>query len=136
MKGEHSTAKEESLSKSLYKIELLALKIIPMLIAGLYLANSVLSYFGVDIIIFSLFGGMSILPLVFLYITSYTFRFCAYHRMFLHYVLVCDVLNYVDYYYGIPLSDKHLFVLHMILAGLFLFIILFLRMKVCKHSRI
>ena len=125
-------AVEESLNKNLYKIELGLLKIIPMLLAGIYLANSILSYLGIDIILLSAFGGMSVLPLLFLYITSYCFRFCEYHRMFLHYILFNDIINYIDYLYSIPISDKHLFVLHIISAGVFLFIILYLKLKVCK----
>lgn len=125
-------AAEESLSKALYKIELGLLKMIPMVIAGLYLANSVLSYFGIDLLIFSILGGMSLLPLLFLYITSYCFRFCEYHRMFLHYIVLNDIINYIDYYYGIPVSDKSMFVFHIIMAGIFLFIILYLKFKICR----
>lgn len=122
---------EEGLNKDLYKIALGLLKIIPMLIAGMYLANSVLSYFGIDWTIFSILGGMSLLPLLFLYITSYCFKFCAWHRMFLHYIVVVDVINYIDYLWGIPITNKQLFIGHIILAGLFLYIILYL--KICKH---
>ena len=31
-------------------------------------------------------GGISVISLIFLYLTSYMFRFCKYHRMFLHYI--------------------------------------------------
>jgi hypothetical protein len=106
-----------------------------MVIAILYLLNTILSYIGIDTVILSLLGGMSILPLIFLYLTSYVFKFCAYHRMFLHYIVVCDIINYIDYYYGIPLSDRSLFALNIIIAGVFLFVILYLKFKVCKHLK-
>jgi len=120
-------------NKSLYKIELSLLRYIPGTIAFLYLMNSILSYLGIDILLLSILGGMSILPLLFLYITSYAFKFCVYHRMFLHYILICDGANYIDYYCNIPLSDRSLFIAHLTLAGIFLFIIVYLKFKVCKH---
>ena len=74
-------------SKNLYKVELYLLKIMPMVIALAYLVNTVSSYFGVDIPILASIAGMSLIPLIFMYISSYVFKFCEYHRMFLHYIL-------------------------------------------------
>lgn len=123
-------AAEENLrSKALYKIELYLIKIIPMLIAGIYLTNTVLSYFYIDLPILSLIGGMSLLPLLFLYISSYVFRFCEYHRMFLHYIVANDMLNYADYYGKIPCSNRTYFLIHIIIAGLALYIILYMKFK-------
>ena len=42
-------AVEENLNKSLYRIELYLIKIIPMLFAGLSLLNTTLSYFDIDV---------------------------------------------------------------------------------------
>ena len=120
---------EESLEKSVYKILLYLLKIIPMLLALTALLNTTFSYFGIDAPILSYIGGVSLLPLIFLYIASYAFRFCEYHRMFLHYVLVTWILNIVDYYYGIPVSDKHLFLLYLIVTCVFLFLILYMYVR-------
>jgi hypothetical protein len=117
-----------------YKYFLGFLKIIPMLIAILYLINSILSYFNIDLIIWSLLGGLSVLPWLFIYMASFALRFCAYHRMFLYYVLVVDVINYIDYYYGIPFTDKYMFVLHIIVAGLFLFLVLYFHQKCRRKS--
>lgn len=75
-------------SKNLYKVELYLLKIMPMVIALAYLVNTVSSYFGVDIPILASIAGMSLIPLIFMYISSYVFKFCEYHRMFLHYIAV------------------------------------------------
>ena len=96
---------ERHVKKSIYKIELYLLKVIPVIIAGIYLLNSILSYFDIDIIICSIIGGMSILPLLFLYISSYVFRFCIYHRLPLYYILIIDIINYYDLYIGIPISN-------------------------------
>ena len=116
-------------NKILYKVELYLLNIIPMLLAGCYLLDTILSYFYIDTSIFSLLGGISIFPLIFLYVSSYVFKFCEYHRMFLHYIVVNDILSWIDYSYGLPFDNLEYLVLHMSIAGIFLFIILYLKQK-------
>ena len=120
-------------NKSLYKIELYSLKVMPMLLAAIYLINTVLSYYDIIIPVLSYIGGLSLIPLVFMYTSSYIFRFCSYHRMFLHYIVVNDLINLTDYYYTLPISDWELFILHMSIAGISLFIILYLYVK--SHSK-
>lgn len=117
------------INKPLYKIELFLLKIIPMLLAGIYLVNTILSYFFIDLPILSTIGGTSLLPLIFLYVSSYAFHFCEYHRIFLHYIAVNDLLCWLDYSYGIPLSNWDYLVMHIILAGICAFLILYLRFR-------
>lgn len=120
-------------NKDLYKIELYLLKVMPMLLAAIYLVNTVLSYYDIIIPVLSYIGGLSFIPLVFMYISSYVFRFCSYHRMFLHYIVVNDLINLTDYYYTLPISDLELFILHMSIVGVSLFIILYLYVK--SHSK-
>ena len=126
---------EEKLrSKRLYKIELLLLKLIPMILAFTALLNSILSYFGIDLYILSYIGGISIFTMVFLYLSSYIFKFCEYHRMFLHYVVITWIINIIDYYIGIPVTDLEYLCLQMIVAGVSLFIILYLYVKHNKRA--
>ena len=99
-----------------------------MLLALIALLNTVLSYWDIDIPLLSYLGGVSLFPLVFLYLASYAFKFCECHRMFLHYVSLTWVLNIIDYYIGIPVSDKELFLIYMIIACVFLFVILYLHL--------
>lgn len=120
-------------NKILYKIELGLLKIIPMLMAFVCLMNSILSYFNIDTCILSYLGGTSIFTLIFLYISSYVFKFCEYHRMFLHYVLITWIINIIDYYIGIPINNLEYLCLQMIVAGIALFIILYLYAKSYKR---
>lgn len=57
--------------------------------------------------------------------------------MFLHYVAVNDIINIIniyDWYIGIDISDRDLFVLDMSVAGISLFIILYLYVKSHKKS--
>ena len=116
-------------NKELYKIELYLIKVIPMLFAGLSLLNTILSYFDIDCFILSYVGSVSVLTLLFMYLSSIVFRFCAYHRMFIHYTLVNWLLNIIDYYIGIPISNWSLFIMYMSITGLFLFFILYLKFR-------
>lgn len=120
-------------NRDLYKIELYLLKVMPMLLATIYLVNTVLSYYDIIIPVLSYIGGLSFIPLVFMYVSSYVFRFCSYHRMFLHYIVVNDLINLTDYYYTLPISDWEFLILHMSVAGVSLFIILYLYVK--GHSK-
>lgn len=121
-------------SKILYKIELLLLKIIPMLMAVCSACNSILSYFDIEVVIINYIGGVSLLPLIFLYLSSYVFKFCAYHRMFLHFLLITDIINIYDYHIGIPLDDLEYLCLHMIVTIISMFTILYLYMNRKKKN--
>ena len=103
-----------------------------MILAFTALLNSILSYFNIDLYILSYIGGISIFTMVFLYLSSYIFKFCEYHRMFLHYVVVTWIINTIDYYIGIPINDLEYLCLQMIVAGISLFIILLLYYKTNK----
>ena len=125
--------KEEKLiGKALYKISLYLLEKIPMVTAVLYLADTILSYFTDKTNpIVSAICGMSILPIIFFYVTSVTFGFCKWHRMFIHYIVVNESLSWYDHLVGIPINDVSLFMLNLIIAGLFLFLIIYFKFKVC-----
>ena len=120
---------EKSVSKHWYKVTLIALKVIPMLLALCALLNTVLSFFSLPCDVLSMIGGVSLLPLAFLYLVSYVFQYCIYHRMFLHYLLVTDILNIFDFYIGIPLGNRAMFGLYLVITALFLFLILYFYKK-------
>lgn len=120
-------------SKILYKVQLYMLKVIPMVMAFCCLLNSVFSYFDIDLCFLSYLGSCSICMVVYLYILSYVFRFCEYHRMFLHYIVANTIINTYDLYVGIPLSDLGMLTLYMSVTGVALFIILYLYAK--GHKR-
>ena len=119
--------------KTIHRLEIAVIRTIPMWLAAIALLDTILSYFDIQTPALSYIGGVSLLPLLFLYLSSYAFRFCAYHRMFLHYVSVTVVVNIYDYYIGIPVSDKAMFMIYMVITGLFLFLILYFHQK-CKKD--
>ena len=129
-----TNAEERLKSKYLYKWMLISVRIIPILISGIYVLNTILSYIGIDWEGFSYI--VQFLFIEFTYIASLTLRFCIYHRVFIHYITLTLILNIIDYHWGLPLSDRNLFLMYMIITGIALFIALYFHQKeVKKHKQ-
>lgn len=124
--------KEESLRKSSHKLLLVVLKFIPMVTALCYMLNVLFAYLGIELPVLSQLGGMSLFTWLFIWIATYVFRFCIYHRMFLYYILVNDLLNIIDYYVGLPISTTRLLMLHLVIICVFMFLILYTYVKCNK----
>lgn len=116
-------------SKFLYKAVLLTLKYIPVLLALVYFINILLGCFDIDLPLLSYIGGVSILTLLFLYLASLAFRFCLWHRLCIMYVTINWLLNVIDLYMEIPLSDAAMICIYLLLAGIFLFWVLISKFK-------
>lgn len=112
------------------------IKIIPMLLALLALLNTVFSYYGIDLPILSYLGGVSVLTLLLLYLLSYAFKFCMYHRLFLHYMTLNWILNIYDYHIGIPMSDKSVYIFYLVITGIFTFLALYYHQKCKKEGKL
>lgn len=122
--------KGESLrNKRLYKTLLILLKYIPIIIALFYIVNTLGALFGIDLPVLSNIAGMSLLTWVFMYLAALVFKFCIYHRMFLYYILVTDIINIIDYYIGIPVDSYGIVMIHSVVIGILLFIILYFYVK-------
>lgn len=119
----------KNLDKSLYKIEIYAIKIIPIVLALICFLNTLLCYLGIDLLILTYIGGISFITLGFLYLSSFVFRFCNYHRMFLHYITIVNIISYIDMEYEISLSNFWLHILYTSLFLLFTFIFLYLKLN-------
>lgn len=126
---EEDMEKEEKLNKIFYRIELYLIKTIPIVIALIALLNTNLSYFYIEVPLLSYIGGVSLFELMFLYLSSYVFKFCVYHRLPIHYITINWLLNIYDYYIGIPLSNKNLFLMYMIITGITILLILYFKFK-------
>ena len=107
------------------------LKILPMLVAGVYLLNTFLSYFDIDWPILSYIAHFILW--LFAMKASYRLHFCEYHRMFLWYILVNDIICYTDSRWPLPIPNWNYFVLHIIIAGIFLFLVLYFHQKCRKQ---
>ena len=126
---------EVKLKNSLYKIELYLIKVIPIFTAAIYLLNTVLSFvFDIDAPILSYLAGVSIFTLMFFYLSSYVFKFCEYHRMFIHYITFNWLLNIYDYYIGVPVTDAGIMTLQLVLFFAACVVALITHLKHKKHD--
>lgn len=127
--------KSKRTNRKLYLVELCLLKWLPYLIALVYFTNTLFSLFSIDLPILSYIAGMSLISIAFMYISSYVFQFCVYHRLPLHYVVVNIILCSIDYYIGIPISLKEIIILHCCVFLLFIFIATLLYLK-SKYEKV
>lgn len=104
-----------------FKNEMLILKLLPIILAILHFVNIMLQFNGILLPIISIIGGIGFIPITFLYISSYVFKFCYYHRISLHYLLISQILLILDEYIGIPIDLYTLLIIHI---SLFLWLIL------------
>ena len=123
----------QSLNKALYKIELFIIKIIPYLLAIFYLLNTTLSYFYVDVPLLSYIAGISLFPWLFLYISSFVFRFCIYHRLPLYYILINWLITILDYYLDFTKYYETTVLIDFITAGITILLIVYFKYK--EHER-
>ena len=131
---------EKLINKRLYKLELVLLKFMPFLLALFHALNTILAYFNLEYRIINYLSGVSILTLVFLYISSYVFKFCSYHRIFLHYIVINNLISAYDLYIGINISNFNYLILHIIILFIAILIATYLYVKdnkiiIVKNSR-
>lgn len=117
----------EKLNKSLVKNFVLATKVLPITIALVQFLNMIISFFYGNDIFLNYIGSISLLPILYLYLASYTFKLCNYYRMFLHYSIVVTLINIYDYYIGIPISDIIYFIIGLSLTVVLMLIVIYLK---------
>lgn len=117
------------MNKRMYKLELLCVKYVPILIALGVLVDAILSYFDIYCNEINYFVGTSFFTLIPMYISSIVYKFCKYHRMFIHYILSHKIVASVDMYIGIPLNDGYMLLIYLIIAGIFAFLALYYHQK-------
>lgn len=117
------------MNKLMYKLELISVKYVPIITALLYTISMILSYLDMDVRIFDVIVGNSLITTVPMYISSYVFRFCKYHRMFIHYLVTVNIIDLIDVTVGIPVDDFNLLIIYLIIAGIFAFLALYLHQK-------
>ena len=119
---------KRKLNKSLFKAEIKLIKIIPFLLALIYFTNTLVSVFGIDLYILSFIGYLSFIPLLFMYVSSYVFQFCEYHRLPLHYIVLNNILSIIGYNIDFGTAWFWL-VLHILLFGVIIAVTLHLYLK-------
>lgn len=114
-----------------HKLFLIIAKWIPVAIAAGILINNTLAVIGIENIITDLLDiifGISISFIITMYICSYAFNFCTWHRVIITYDLFAIILSILMSYTNIgDVSDRTSLIYHYILA--FIFIIIFYHVK-------
>lgn len=123
-----------SRSKMLCRLILYMLKVIPYVIAVGYIAYTGFAFYNIDLPIIGYIVHLSVLPWLFLYLSSLAFKFCYVHRLPLYYVLVNDSITVLDYYIGIPLDVYQLMMLHSVILGIFILLITYYHVKYHKKT--
>ena len=104
------------------KLLLILLKFMPWMIGIIYLIQIILSCFGIQLIWLTIIFGISIIPAILLCMMSNLLGFCIWHRLPLYYVVTIDLINAYDFYIGIPITNKYMLLIYLIIFGLFVLI--------------
>lgn len=118
---------EERLSVKLVKIFRIYLKILPIILAITSFANCVLAYLGFQCKVYAHIFFFLIIS--FIYVASYVLKFCEYHRISLHYIVIIYIINCYDYYIGIPINYIELFMIYSMITFITIFIAIYLKLK-------
>ena len=114
------------------KLLMLLIKFIPVIqMAGMLLSN-IIYYFDIDRRISystDFLIGNSIITTFLIYICSYIFHFCVWHRLIItaNFINLC-IANY-DAIIGIPISDIQLLITYHIIAAIFIIIATIIKKK-------
>ena len=110
---------EKLINRSLHKIAICFLKFIPFILAIFNFLNTILTTLNIVFPFIVEMASISFIPLLFIYIASYLFKFCTYHRIPLYYVATNKILNLFDYNFQIPISDYNWIVINSLIFGEF-----------------
>jgi hypothetical protein len=94
----------------------MTLRMLPVIMAAFYLLGN--AGLGVGLQVLFHYIGLVFAPLLFMYLASHVFKFCAYHRLFIYYVIIVELLNVVDWYFTIPYDNQIITIIHDIVTVL------------------
>lgn len=129
-------------TKNLYKLDLFLLKLLPAIMAISHLiatyGATIQANEGIilTIQIISHYLGLVIAPVAFIFISSYVFQFCNYHRMFMYYIITIDLMNVTNWYFHIPISNELYMKIQNIITIVFLSITLIMYIKKRKQIKL
>lgn len=116
------------MEKAPHKLTLLCVKI-PVIVALADLVAIFITFFTPLPMFISYTFSSSIITLIPMYIMSYAFKFCKYHRMIINYIVVNKVVYLIDYLFVLPLTIANLVLLYLSLAGIFIALIIYNYLK-------
>lgn len=113
----------------LRKLLIWFIKVIPVCISVAMVLYTILAMFKIHLAILSTVAGFSIISATILLLNSFVFKFCFYHRIFIYYIYIVNLLNIIDWYLLISVSSKWFIAISIILFMVCAFAALYLHMK-------
>jgi hypothetical protein len=107
------------MDRNLYKIEIWVLKTIPFILALFGFINSILKCVGITFVPMAYFGSISLIPFIFLYLSSFVFKFCIWHRIPLYYIATVELFNLIDYWFLPHITNSTILIIYCLLFGAF-----------------
>lgn len=134
------------MNKDLYKVDLFLLKLLPMIMAFSYIIAQYAALFNIGsglILVLQIvthYLGLLLAPMMFMFISSKLFQFCNYHRMFIYYILVIQLMNVTNWYFKIPISNlaynvtQDVITVGFLLTALIMYIKKRRQIRLCKNA--
>lgn len=107
------------MNKHLYKIKLWLLKILPFVLSLFVFIDLILGCINITIPIITYIGSVGLISLLFLYVSSYVFKFCKWHRVPLHYIATTEIFNLIDYWFLPHITNHIILIVYCLIFGLF-----------------
>lgn len=125
---------DENRYQRIRKLAALWIKYLPIIAALACAGNSLSAYFGY----YMEASGYLVTILIYIgvFLLSYVLRFCFWHRCLIAYIFVCEAINTFDYYVGIPISNKGMFIIHVVLIGFVVLLLTYNHVKKIKRGRV
>lgn len=132
-KGSKSGSKKEVIKMlNKHKLFLLCAKWIPVVTAIGILVTNTIAYYGCSDLIIDIFNfniGTSVAGVILMYICSYAFNFCLWHKLVITYNTLIIVIVFIIRYCITECSYSYLLLSYYILAGIILLLILYIHSK-------
>lgn len=115
-----------------YKLFLLCAKWIPVVTAIGILVTNTITYYGCNDIVVDIFNfniGTSVAGVILMYVCSYAFNFCLWHKLVITYNALIIAIVFIIRYCITECSYSYLLLSYYILAGIILLLILYIHSK-------
>lgn len=112
-----------------HKLFLLCAKWIPVVTAIGILVTNTIAYYGCNDIVVDIFNfniGTSVVGVILMYVCSYAFNFCLWHKLVITYNALIIAIVFIIRYCIIECSYSYLLLSYYILAGIILLLILYI----------
>ena len=118
--------------KQQVKILRIVIKYLPPFIALMYFINSVLSLCDIYISAITFMCSCGFLPLLLIYVCCCVLKFCTNYKAYLAYIVVNNLINWVDYVWNFT---ENILISWVLIIGTFFILISYLMIKNIKMGK-